>query len=320
VYWKLLLFSGLVYLPLAAGAFARRRSLLSDNSSRLIMAGTWLMIEPLVITFAFWSLDFSKLADLAAMPIIGTVWMLAMLAPAAAVASILKLRQPQRGNFLLASMFSNNGITLGAALCMVLFGEPGLQAAILFILGFTPLILIVGFGIGRHSARAAARISGEDPQAVPSLRLLQIVPYTALAIGIVLNLLGVNRPQFLGTVARTAVLADVVIYSFAIGTLFSFGSVRRFIRECLAVSLLKFIVGPAVGMLVFFAVTRFVELTPPLMEVTLIQCAMPVAITSVIVSRFCRLDSALAASLWVFTTLLVAPLVPILAWLTRQAG
>jgi len=144
------------------------------------------------------------------------------------------------------------------------------------------------------------------------------VPYTALAAGVVLNVTGARRPEFAANVVRAVVLADVAIYSFAIGTLVSLGGVRRFLRECLAVSTLKFLVSPVVGLLLFFVVSRFAELDSHLLAVTVIQCAMPVAITSVVLSRFCMLDSTLAASLWVFTTLSVAPLVPLLAWVTRR--
>ena len=301
-------------MPLAAGAVARRSGLVKKDISKSVMGFSWLALEPFVIVTAFWSLDLSQVADLAAAPIIGTSWMLAMLIPAAIVASRLGLSHPRRGNFYLATMFSNTGITLGACLCMILLDDKGLDMALLFTLGFMPLLLTVGFGIGKHSARKAALAEGSSIVNPPSLGLLRLVPYSAIAVGVILNLAGARTPALAPYIARRLVFADVVLYSFAIGTLFMFGSVRRFLRECIVMSGLKFIVGPLVGLGLFFIVSQVAGLSRLLLQVTIVQCAMPVAIMSVVVSRFCRLDMQLAAACWVFTTLAVAAVVPILAY------
>ena len=319
MYFDLLLFSSLVYLPLAAGTIARRWGVFKKDISKSVMSFSWLALEPFVIAVAFWSLDLKQLADLAAAPLIGAAWMVVMFAPACLVAARLKLKHPQRGNFWLATMFSNNGITLGAFLCMVLRGEPGLVMAMLFTLGFMPLLLTVGFAIGKHSARKAAP-AGSDPTSKPPLTTLRLVPYSAIALGLTLNLAGAHRPALAPVVTRYLVFADVALYSFAIGTLFVLGSVRRYLRECIAMSGLKFIVGPLVGLMLFFVASQFVGLSPLLLQVVIVQCAMPVAIMSVVVSRFCGLDMQLAAACWVFTTLAVAAVVPVLAHVVPLVG
>ena len=320
MYPKLLLFSSLVYIPLALGAAAGHLRLLRMDPSRPIMKFCWLSIEPLVIIIAFWGLDLRKVADLASAPVLGAAWMLAMIMPGHIAAAALKLKHPQRGNFLLASMFSNNGITLGAFLCLVFIGDEGLAMSILFMVGFSPLLLTVGFGIGKHSARKAALANGDAGDEPLSLGILRLVPYSALALGLALNIGGARLPDFTPYLTRCLVFADVVLYSFAIGTLFVLGSVRRFFRECLVMSGLKFIVSPIIGLLLFFIAAQFADLSPLLLRVMVIQCAMPVAIMSVVVSRFCRLDMQLAAACWVFTTLAVAGLVPALAYAVSYLG
>jgi len=307
---QLILFSGLVYLPLAGGHAAASRGILARDVSGAVMRGTWLTLEPVATAIAFWSLDLRKVADLAAAPVLGSLWMVAMLAPAAATASALRLEQPRRGNFLVAAMFSNNGITLGSFLCLILFGIEGQAVATLFVLGFMPLLLSVGFGIGRRSARAA----GLDAGGGESFGLLRAVPYAAMGLGLALNAAGAARPAFTLPLNRAVVFVDVAVYSFAIGTLFDLRSVRRFLRECLAMSGLKFAVSPAIGIVLFLAASLFLHLSPLLLKVMIVQCAMPVAIMSVVVSRFCRLDMQLAAACWVFTTLAVSGIVPVLAY------
>jgi predicted permease len=319
LYSDLLLFSSLVYLPLAGGSLVRHSGLLKKDISQQVMRGTWLLLEPVIIVISFWSLDLKQVADLAAAPILGSVWMVAMLGPGALVASRLRLRHPQRGNFLLATMFSNNGITLGGSLCMVLFGvEAGLPMAMLFTLGFMPLLLTVGFGIARRSAKHAALAAGGSAARVPRLGMLRLVPYGAMAAGLALNIVAARQPRFAPVLVRYVVFGDVVIYSFAIGTLFALGSVRRFLRECVVISCLKFLLSPLVGLAIFFAVSQLADLSPLLLQVTIVQCAMPVAIMSVVLSRFCSLDTQLAAACWVFTTLAVAPIVPLLAYVTLR--
>jgi hypothetical protein len=148
---------------------------------------------------------------------------------------------------------------------------------------------------------------------------LRLVPYAAITIGLVLNFTGVRRPD-LGKLINYMVYADVAIFSFAIGTIFRLGSVRRFLRECLAMSAIKFIVSPIVGLALFFLMSQFLDLSGLLLQVTVIQCAMPVAIMSVVVSRFCHLDMQLASAVWVFTTLAVAAVVPVLAVIVPLLG
>ena len=320
MYLKLLLFSGLVYVPLAIGAGVRHRGLLRRDYSKEIMTATWLSLEPIAAVISFWSIDLGKVADLAAAPVLGALWMLAMLAPAAFAAGRLRLNAIQRGNFLLAAMFSNNGITLGAFVCLVLFGIEGQAMSLIFVLAFYPLLLSVGFGIGRRSLKRAALANGTAPEgAVPPMGVMRLVPYAAMAAGLALNVAHVARPAFALDVNRAVVFIDVAIYSFAIGTLFMLSSVRRYLRECLVMSALKFAVSPLIGVALFLAAAQAVQLSPLLLNVMIVQCAMPVAIMSVVVSRFCRLDMDLAAGCWVFTTLAVAGIVPILALIVGHA-
>ncbi len=319
-YTDLLVFSSLVYVPLAAGAIAKRSGLLKKDISRPVMRVTWLTLEPLVVAYAFWSLDLERVADLAAAPILGVAWMIAMLVPAVIAASWLKLEHPRRGNFLLATMFSNNGTTLGAFLCMLLLGKEGLAMAALLVLGFNLLLLTAGFAIGKHSARKAALANNDLHTPPPSLGLLRLVPYCGMALGLGLNLADVHQPDFAERVIKLAVCANVVVYSFAIGTLFVLSSVRRFLRECIVMSSLKFIVSPAIGLALFLAASQFADLSPLLLQIVVVQCCMPVAIMSVVVSRFCGLDMQLAAACWVFTTLAVAGIVPILAYVVPLLG
>jgi len=333
MYLKLFQFSGLVYAPLAIGAALRHWGLLRRDHSGRIMTATWLTLEPIAALIIFWSLDLKQIASVVSAPVLGGIWMIAMLAPAAFAARMLKLSHVQRGNFLLAAMFSNNGITLGAFICLVFLGINGQAMGQVFVLSFMPLLLTVGFGIGRRSIRraanersaadrasaaAACKPAGNPDSDAPPLGLIRTVPYVAMAIGLVLNITGARRPDFALLVNKGVVFLDVAVYSFAIGTLFTLASVRRYIRECLAMSALKFVVSPAVGLLLFFAASRVLDLDPVLLKVMIVQCAMPVAIMSVVVSRFCRLDTELAAGCWVFTTLAVAGLVPVLAYIVAH--
>ncbi|HUS57951.1 MAG TPA: hypothetical protein VM141_04790 [Planctomycetota bacterium] len=316
MYAQLLFFSCLVYLPLALGAAAKHHGVFKRDISQTVMACTWLGLEPAVMVAAFWSLDVQRVAEVSMAPLLGVAWMLSMYIPGALAARKLGLRRTQRGSFILAAMFSNNGVTLGASLCLVLFGVQGQAMALIFILGLMPLVLTLGFSIARRSAgwtpeerhaRHNARMMG----------ILRIVPYSAIALGLTLNFAGVPRPEFLPSLNRTLALADVALYSFAIGTLFVLSSVGKYLRECLVMSGLKFLVSPVLGVLLFFVASQFVQFSPELLKAIIVQCAMPVAIMSVVVSRFHGLDTDLAAACWVFTTLALAGVVPLLALVTR---
>ena len=309
---QLILFSSLVYLPLALGALVRHKGLLKRDISKPVMQSTWLTLEPIVCVIAFWKLNLQQLGDLAAAPVLGTAWMLAMLVPASIAATRLQLTPIRRGNFLLAAMFSNNGITLGAFICFVFFGIEGQALSMLFVLGFTPLLLTVGFHIGQRSARQGA-LAGSAPADPPQLGMLRVVPYASMAAGIALNLAHVPQPAFCLDLNRVLVFLDVGIYSLAIGTLFDLASVRTFLRECLVMSGLKFVASPLIALALFIIASQVMHLSPLLLKVMVVQCAMPVAIMSVVVSRFCQLDMGLSAGCWVFTTLAVIAVLPIIS-------
>jgi len=311
VYLSLLLFSCLVYLPLAVGAALRHRGIVRTDVSRHLMPFTWLGLEPFVTIAAFWSLDLHKVADVAAAPLLGVCWILALYLPASLASRKLCLPPAQRGPFLLAAIFSNNGITLGASVCLLLLGEQGQAIGLMFVLGMLPLLLTFGFAIGKSSARHLPERSAADNRGLMSA--LRIVPYSAIAVGLALNLARVPRPSFVSLANHGLAYVDVAIFSFAIGTLFVMSSVARYLRECLVMSSLKFAVSPVVGLLLYLAATQVTGVSPMLLKAMIVQCAMPVAILSVVVSKFFGLDTELSAACWVFTTLAVAAVVPLLA-------
>ena len=135
---------------------------------------------------------------------------------------------------------------------------------------------------------------------------------TALALGLCLNLAGVPRPAALGTVSTAAMIAATVGFLLSIGMGLRLSRMSMYVRESAVISLIKFAFVPViVTSLAALAGLGDVDGGIPL-KVTAILSAMPVAMNALIPPSLFRLDLDLANACWVFTTLELVLVLPIL--------
>jgi predicted permease len=139
-----------------------------------------------------------------------------------------------------------------------------------------------------------------------------IVAVTAITIGGYLNVNGVHRPEFYKTVISVLVPLLTLMLLISIGMAMKFRKLGAYLRECLSISLIKFVLVPVLATLpAYFLGYGHIQNGLPL-KVVLILSSMPVAFNALIPPSIYNLDLDLANSCWFFTTALLALVLPML--------
>jgi len=311
-----------LYVSLALGYVLRRVGAFRVDISRPIMRNVVRYLEPAVLILIMWNLDLSQPGRIIALPLLGLGIALLMFPPGWLGARLFGLEGPQRGAFISCAMMSNLGLTMGAFICFLfIHGEDGASLGITWCLYFLPFAVIFMFNLARHYG------TGRRPTVLGAAREYVTNPITrnmnaGLLIGLVLKLLGV--PKFPGfAVAHAAgIYCDVATCSFAIGAGLHIGKSLRYLREGLAMCVLKFVLCPAIGVALFFAlraVTSLPIFDASLFAVVLIQSSMPVAIFAIVVATLFDLDRDLANACWILSTVASVGVVAVLYFVVRWA-
>ncbi len=305
----------ILFLPLTAGYGLRKKNLILKPeliSIRLIVFLTK-AVTPFVVLFSFWKLELTS-AKIFTLPLAGMAISTLALAPAFFFVKVHGLNRKQAGSYLTSAMFSNIGYTLGGFIAFVLYGEAGFGLTVLYCLYFKPFYYTIGFYIAEnYSSKKGVKIKDNLKKVFTDG--IRLFPLLGLAGGIGLNLLGVPRPGFIQQLNGFLIPATTFIYMFAIGMTLKLRAVKRFKVPVLSMSVIKFIWSPLIGLAIaYFLGYRFI-MGGLLFKVALIESFMPSAITSLMLPALFNLDQDLSNSCWIFTTLLLIPLLPVMFWI-----
>jgi hypothetical protein len=135
---------------------------------------------------------------------------------------------------------------------------------------------------------------------------------SAITLGGLLNLSDVQRPEFYATITSVFVPIMTVLLMTSIGMAMKFHKIGSYLRECLSISLIKFVLVPVlVSLPAYFLGYGDIQNGLPL-KVVLILSSMPVAFNALIPPSIYNLDLDLANSCWFFTTALLVVVLPVL--------
>lgn len=288
---------GLFVGSLAFGWWLGRRGHLTDELAAGVIRFVIRWLSPVVLGLSFWRLELSG-GRLFVLPLIGGVVSLSALLPAWGYARAARLSRPQIGSFLTCAMFSNLGF-LGAFIAFAIHGEVAYGLAMFYLVFFSPYFYTIGLTLATrygHPATAAAprpAFGGE----------LRAYPFVGMALGVLLSAWQVPRPEILRTLNSLLIPVDTALYVMAIGSQLTIRPVSLWKQPCAAMSAIKFVYNPLVSWLLVMAcglsgLERFV---------VLLQGAMPVAISPLMLPMLFGLDRRLSNALWLSTTLLCLP-------------
>lgn len=284
--------------PLVAGYLLVRHTRFRTEQIDPLLNVTIVGIVPVLVLLSFWQLDLAL--SLAWLPVLG-VGMQIIPGALGFVRSRRKAHNSlEKGSYLLASILSNRGV-VGALAVFILFGETGFGYAQL-VMVFGPAITfgvmypVAGYFYAHHQGEA-----GQRPSLLGEVLSKRQMPIVGIAIGLSLNLAGVDRPEVCGAVF--SVLVHVVAWSMLlpIGASIDPAEMRAYWRDVIDLVPLKFVVTPlCIWAIAFYGLGMEGK---QLWTVTLLACS-PTAINAVVTSKLYKLNVHVATAAFVLTTTL----------------
>ena len=286
-----------------------------DVLRRSLQRGALLYVNPIAVVGAIWFVNVES-ARLAALPFNGLFAILAGGAFALALARFLHLGPKKTGALYCCGSFSNNG-SIGGLVCFVFLGEEGFALAPIYRLFEELSYYSIGFTIAKYYSGSENGVSFSERIRALFRDPFVLVTLAGILLGGILNLAGVRRPDFFQSVVSVCVPLGTVMLLVSVGLALRLRRVRDYLKECISVSLIKFVLVPvssvSLGYLIGFG--RVAGGLP--LKVVLILSCMPVAFIALIPPSIYDLDLDLANSCWLVTTSLLAVILPLLLLVLR---
>lgn len=319
---KLLFSLGLILTGLALGytvqVFERKGRIslpVSIESLRKILQKIGLLVfMPVSFLAAVWVVSFGDLR-VAFLPVIGVLALMSGGVLGLGFARLSGHPPRQKAVLFCCGSFTNIG-AIGGLVCFVFLGEAGFALIALYKMFEEIVYYTIGFPLARYYSGAlnqqqslGKRIAGvlTDPFVCTAL--------SAFLLGLFLNLTNVTRPSVFDAVTAFSVPAGTFVLIVSIGLGMRFSRVGGYLKESIAICLIKFVVVPLIACsLAYFAGLHEVAGGLPF-KVVLILSSMPVAFNALVASSIYDLDLDLANSLWLVSTgglVIVMPLLYLL--------
>jgi predicted permease len=281
-----------------------------DRLRRSLLRGALLLVNPVAVVGALWIADIRSFR-LAALPINCLFALIAGGVFALALARLLRLGPRKTGAMYCCGSFSNIG-SIGGLVCFVFLGEKGFALVPIYRLFEELSYYSIGFPIARYYAGSENNIRFSGRIAALARDPFILVALSGILLGGLLNLTGVQRPDFFQSVVSVSVPLGTVMLLVSIGLALKLKRVRDYLKECISISLIKFVLVPAasvsLGCLLGFG---SIDGGLPL-KVVVILSSMPVAFIALIPPSIYDLDLDMANSCWLFTTSLLVVILPLL--------
>lgn len=317
---RLLLTLAIIFISLTLGYYFRRISekgkikippAVLDNLRARLQTSAIFFLIPLSAMLSLWGLPQPE-SNLLALPMLGIasyIWggMLALWA-----GRLLKMDRRQLGAFYCCGTFTNLG-AIGGLVCLLFLGENTIALVALYRLLEEVFYFSVSFPIAKWYGETSpgASLSFKNFKFNPVLGII----LAALCSGICLNLGGIPRPEIFGLAASASMLMATIFFLFAIGLTLRLSRLFIFARAGMVICAIKFIGCPLMVVALAVAMGYGAFDNDIALKTVAILASMPVAMTALIPPSLFHLDVDLANACWIFSTLgliLVLPLLMIL--------
>lgn len=336
---KFLFTLGVIAASLAFGYAIQRltnagRLRLPGDTARLrqrMQAAALFVCIPASAMLSLWGMPAPDV-HLLALPLFGLIAWTAGGILAVALSRCLRLDPAQTGSMYCCGTFTNIG-AIGGLVCTLYLGEQSIALVALYRLCEEFYFFGVAYPVARaYGARGRSptdrdigRFSPVCPDSRGSTMLAALghvvrdpvirLIFSALLLGVLLNVMGVPRFPGAGFVASGCILAATVLFLTAIGMSLRISRMRSYLRPLSAIALIKFLLVPAL-MTGLARLTGLGEVDDglPLRTVFLLS-SMPVAMNALVPPSLFSLDLDLANTCWIGTTALLIIVLPLLALL-----
>lgn len=244
------------------------------------------------------SIQISFLASSGVMIGLGSMWL---------ILRFLKASKGQQGALLLAAAFPNATYLGLPVLDQVLGSETRAVVLQYDLFACTPILLTFGMLLAQH-------YGNYNTAAHPLRTLLRIPPLWAVAIGITLNLSGIEQPEILDFSLSMLAGGVVPLMLIVLGMSIRWQSLRlRYMRLLLPVVLISLIVIP----FSIFSLSHVVGLNSELIIPVVLIAAMPSMLFGIVICERYGMDSELYAAAVTLTTICSVVTLPVwFQWLS----
>ncbi len=295
-----------------AGYLASSRFGVSEDLAKKVMTIVLTVFSWSTTLLIMWQMELTK--GLVWIPVIGVVVLLTMTTFSYVFFGLHKLDAKSRLTMTLAGGLSNLSYTGGAFVCYAFFGIAGLGPAQLYLAIWLPIVFLFFIPLLKVIELRGRNESGTGLMGLVLDKRMLIVP--AVIVGIVLNLAQIKMPVFITKFHFLDALVYVAssLSFFAIGLRLRLHRLKNYIRLYFSLGAVKFILTPAVAMLLLWLLSLANwQMSPLAKKVIIVQSFAPSAIIMVTFSNVFDLDARLGSALWVVNTgVFAAIIVPIL--------
>ena len=232
-------------------------------------------------------------------------------------AKLLKLNRKDTGSMFICGSFTNIG-SIGGLLCYMFLGEKGFAFFPIYKLFEQVIYYAVGFPIAKNFSNEIVKKENILLQLKKVFTdIFVLVTLTSITIGTFLNISGIERPEFYKTINAVFIPGGTVTLLISIGLAIKFKKVKNYIKECIAISMIKFILMPIIisSIAILLGYGIFAGGLP--LKVAIILSSMPVAFTAMVPVSLYDLNLDLANSCWLVTTMGLFIVVPLLSYIIR---
>ena len=284
-----------------------------DGLRKLLQRIALLFVNPVAVVGAIWVVSL-KNATLVALPFVGLFALLAGGGIALGVAQIFKLSPQKTGSLYGCGAFTNIS-AIGALVCYVFLGEKGFALVPIYRLFEELSYYAIGFPLAKYysSSTREERIRDHLKNLIRDPFVL--VALSSIILGGLLNCSPVERPGFYKTIIAVLVPLLTIMLLTSIGLALKFKRIRDYLKECVSISIIKFIFIPMLATSLAYII-GFGKIDDGLpLKVVMILSSMPVAFMALIPPSIYDLDLDLANSCWFFTTALLIFVLPCLLFI-----
>lgn len=285
-------------MPLIVGYFLHQKNIVSENSITKLIRFNVICVYTILSLLSFWVLPLSL--SLLLVPLFGFAL---ILLPGTIGFALFARRLPNlldRGAYIASAMLANIG-TLGGVCAFILYNEVGFAYTQIIGTCQNFLLCLVIFPLAQYyyvkynnGVRKTSRWQSFREMFI-SWNQLSLIGMIA---GLYLNAADISRPDFLATLFQSLVHIAAWIAMLPVGFLINFQQVRHYAHKVHSLTLLRFIITPAI----FIVLTKIFVADDILRHTLIIVAFCPTAINAVLASKLYKLSVDLAVSSFVITT------------------
>ena len=273
-----------------------------------------LFFMPISFIGALWMVKIDNL-NIIALPFLGIFALLMGGVLGFASAKLFKLNRKDTGSMFVCGSFTNIG-SIGGLVCYLFLGEKGFALFPIYKLFEQVIYYAIGFPIAKSFSNDIIKKEKITSQLKKVFTdIFVVVALASITIGAFFNLSGIERPEFYKTINAIFIPGGTIILLISIGLAVKFRKVKKYIKECITISIIKFILMPLIiSTIAIFLGYGLIEGSLPL-KVVIILSSMPVAFTALVPASIYDLNLDLANSCWLVTTLSLIVILPLLFYI-----